>query len=77
MVSHCANPKCGAVFKYLHDGKLFTVEGPEHLPTGNDEFNTRTRSARFFWLCGNCSRAMTIASGPDRTPTLLNLQAAA
>jgi hypothetical protein len=77
MVGTCANPKCGAVFKYLHEGKLFAFEGPEPPAPSNDGFGATTRSTRFFWLCEVCSRAMTIAIGPNRIATLVTIAKAA
>ena len=50
MLSKCANPVCSATFRYLHDGKLFLIQGaPKH-------------SLRYFWLCDSCSRTMTLVT---------------
>jgi hypothetical protein len=57
MLSKCASPSCSTTFRYLREGKLFHVaagsatseQGVTHEP---------------FWLCGDCSGKMTIASGP-------------
>jgi hypothetical protein len=50
MVSKCTNPKCRAVFRYLHEGKLFEFEvrtfdepsgegpGPKHHETRHRVF---------------------------------------
>jgi hypothetical protein len=35
MLSKCANPKCSAAFRYLHDGKLFRMEVPAALASAN------------------------------------------
>lgn len=77
MVRACANPKCGATFRYLHEGKLFVFEGPERPPPNNDGFGAGARSGRFFWLCSVCARAMTIAVGPNCTATLVQISKAA
>jgi hypothetical protein len=77
MVRTCANPKCGAVFKYLHEGKLFAFEGPQPSAAKNDGFSAMTRPTRFFWLCSVCARAMTIAAGSNRGATLVTICKAA
>jgi hypothetical protein len=33
MLSKCANPKCTALFRYLHIGKLFRMEVPAVFAT--------------------------------------------
>ena len=76
MVRGCSNPKCGATFKYLHEGKLFAFESPEHPPPNNEGYGAGGVT-RFFWLCSVCSRAMTIAIGPNRTATLVQIAKAA
>ena len=77
MVKTCANPKCGAAFRYLHEGKLFVFEGPEQPQPNGGEFDRAPRSSRSFWLCNVCSRAMTIAMGPNRIATLVKIAEAA
>ncbi len=56
MVSKCANPACMAPFRYLHEGRIFTVrtEGAEHRPDGADPKVER------YWLCSTCSDRMTL-----------------
>ncbi len=77
MVKTCANPKCGAAFRYLHEGKLFVFKSPEHPPPNGGGFGRAPGSSRFFWLCNVCSHAMTIAVGPNRTATLVQIAKAA
>ena len=77
MLSKCANPACSAQFRYLHDGKVFRVDleeraagrtplrvppgvpvnvaGPQLLTSGG-------RRPEYFWLCGECSRQMTLGA---------------
>lgn len=69
MLSKCANPKCHAVFRYLHEGKLFeshvrpfddpavniSVERPGEIPS---------RKIEFFWLCAECASKMTLILQP-------------
>ena len=56
MVSKCANPACMAPFRYLHEGRIFTVRAhaPEHRADGADPKVER------YWLCSNCSDRMTL-----------------
>lgn len=49
MVSKCANPACLAPFRYLHEGRIFTVRG--HGADLNVER---------YWLCSSCSESMTL-----------------
>jgi hypothetical protein len=56
MVSKCANPSCAARFRYLHEGRLFTVaadSGP-HRMDGADPKVER------YWLCSSCTDRMTL-----------------
>jgi len=56
MVSKCANPTCMAPFRYLHEGRIFTVRanGNEHRPDGADPKVER------YWLCSACCDSMTL-----------------
>ena len=59
MLSKCANPECGEVFRYLHQGKIF------HLPpTLEPQATTAPGSSpplrERFWLCAQCSKRMTL-----------------
>jgi hypothetical protein len=68
MLSKCANPRCTARFRYLHDGKLFRFELPTAFGTVNaDAGNARKPALRteFFWLCSACSSQMTIVYRRD------------
>lgn len=62
MVSKCANPACSATFRYLHEGTLFhvAIESAASEKAGKYETPTLER----FWLCTECSRKMTVVSGP-------------
>lgn len=55
MVSKCANPACNTPFRYLHEGRIFTVR-TDHLRRrdGADP------SVERYWLCSNCSGSMTL-----------------
>jgi hypothetical protein len=62
MLSKCANPACSTPLLYLREGKIFMMEhgtqpqvqseGPVLVRSGN--------RVEHFWLCGPCSREMTI-----------------
>ena len=56
MVSKCANPACMAPFRYLHEGRIFTVgaSGREHRHDGADPKVER------YWLCSSCCDSMTL-----------------
>ena len=60
MMSKCANPACSSAFRYLRDGKLFQV------PFGSIKSSDTTTPAcdEFFWLCGSCSKDLTIVVDP-------------
>jgi hypothetical protein len=63
MLSKCANPKCSAAFRYLHDGKLFRMEVPAALASANQSrarVKKPPQRTEFFWLCGKCSGQMTL-----------------
>jgi hypothetical protein len=51
MVSQCANPDCRRELRYLRDGKIYTFA----MSMGNG-----SKSLQHFWLCGECSKKMTL-----------------
>lgn len=66
MLSKCANPACAAAFHYLHDGKLFQIDvqsGGDWRRSGPQLISGRKplRRIEYFWLCGPCSTALTLA----------------
>jgi hypothetical protein len=56
MLSSCLNPACKASFRYLYDGRIFTVE---RLITSPDGLNTE-RMFEHYWLCGPCGRSLKV-----------------
>ena len=59
MVSKCANPECEATFRYLREGKLFTVP----VSRGQAESVSsaaRARCVEYAWLCPSCSSRLTL-----------------
>ena len=57
MLSKCANPECSEILRYLHEGKIFYL-----APTPDVEILTMLNGKLHerFWLCGRCSRSMTL-----------------
>jgi hypothetical protein len=57
MLSKCVNPSCQATFRYLHEGKLFKLEGsdPRFKTLGIKPVNSE-----YFWLCSDCAVQMTV-----------------
>ncbi len=71
MISHCANPECGAPFHYLRGGRLYRFEVHPLPPDCADIPNaicTRKISAMtvYFWLCEDCSSRMALKFHPRR-----------
>ncbi len=64
MIDKCANPTCAAQFRYLHQGKLFLVDGTrEPVMCCVEETNgVRAVSGRtlVYWLCDACSKTMVV-----------------
>jgi len=69
MVSKCANPRCSARLKYMHQGAVFAVRshstdeywegdaGAFSAPPGNQ--------VECFWLCTHCAREMKVTNGGE------------
>ncbi len=74
MVDKCANPDCAAQFRYLHQGKLFVVEGARKstMRRSVEETNgVRARRTLIYWLCDACSKTMVIAIAPPNSINVL------
>ena len=56
MLSRCLNPACKASFRYLYEGRVFTVE---RLVTSPDGLNTE-RMIEHYWLCGPCCQSLKV-----------------
>jgi hypothetical protein len=69
MISKCANPKCSAVFRYLHEGKLFEFERRSlqelsiAVLSGNRD-EKPLHEIECFWLCDSCASAMALVRDP-------------
>lgn len=62
MLTKCANPECNARFRYLHEGRLFIVDRSDGLQRGPfPELSIgETQRLDYYWLCGTCSRSMSV-----------------
>jgi len=65
MLAKCINPACTAVFRYLHEGRLFRLEADPD-PTSQHNWNSPgLKPGEFYWLCGACSTLMTLHLADD------------
>jgi len=64
MIAKCANPACGAPFRYLREGRIFQVDRDPagHLIVGPFLVSDRglPHHLEHFWLCGSCAPTMTL-----------------
>jgi len=63
VLSKCANPACSAVFRFLHQGRIFSlVRRPrsqsEPPPTSWED--GPSSAVERYWLCDRCARVMTV-----------------
>ncbi len=54
MLGKCTNPSCSASFRYMEEGILFRLETDPALRLSNP------KTPEYYWLCRNCSAAMTL-----------------
>ncbi len=70
MIAKCANPECGAPFRYLREGRIFQVDldPAGHRVVGPFLISDAGLPHRLehFWLCGTCARTLTLAIDPER-----------
>lgn len=72
MLSKCANPACGARFRYLHEGRIFNLpltppsSFVRSAPTGTPE------KIEHFWLCGQCALTLKVVM-ENGTPAVWRL----
>lgn len=82
MLAKCANPICGAHFRYLKQGRIYNVP----IYCVEDTSRSGPKRVEHFWLCSNCCTTLTLTwrdgqavvqaryrlltegSGPDLTP---------
>jgi hypothetical protein len=56
MLNRCLNPGCSSLFRYLYEGRIFTVE---RFSTSADALRT-DREIEHYWLCAVCSKSMKV-----------------
>ena len=56
MLSSCLNAACKTSFRYLYDGRIFSVERLVTSPDGPKS----ERIIEHYWLCGPCSKSMKV-----------------
>ena len=68
MLSKCLNPACNASFRYLYEGRIFTVERMVASPDGLKA----ERKIEHYWLCAPCSKSMKVVveNGVPTTATI-------
>ena len=69
MLHKCANPVCGAQFRYLHQGWLFEVE-IHHVESissgGRGKSWNGNRQVERWWLCELCAACISLQFDPQR-----------
>ena len=60
MVSKCANPECSTPFRYLSQGRLFSLPIERLSPALSIATHT-PRQTEYFWLCDQCAAKLTLA----------------
>jgi len=65
MLSKCANPGCGAPFRYLNEGTVYVAEWCEEgdvcvLTDSAHVAGKRWTRLEMFWLCSPCNRSVTL-----------------
>jgi len=58
LLAKCANSSCFASFRRLDEGKLFQLENAQTV-------GASTNLTEYFWLCQDCSAAMTLRLSQD------------
>lgn len=60
MIARCANPICGAHFRYLNQGRVYNV--PVYAPgtTRETQSTVGPRRVEHFWLCSVCCLTLTL-----------------
>lgn len=71
MLAKCANPECGARFRYLNEGTVYLAEWPNEgdtceLSDSDGLVNHRVGRREMFWLCSTCNRQLTLIADGDR-----------
>jgi hypothetical protein len=75
MLSKCANPGCTALFRYLHQGKLFRLDASSEEPASQST-KKPARRVEYFWLCDECAARVTLHYKSDVGITLESVSTA-
>lgn len=59
MLSKCANPGCSAKFRFLHEGRIFSLVQRPGAGQGAEPVAGNGPLERY-WLCDRCAQAMTL-----------------
>ncbi len=65
MLSKCANPTCRALFRYLHEGKLFVIGPKEVLDWHKPRCSAKSKQIEYAWLCSSCCLHLTIQTDEE------------
>ena len=57
MLSQCLNPACSATFRYMHEGRVFTVE---RTAPSDCLSHPPVRSVERYWLCSGCALMLRV-----------------
>jgi hypothetical protein len=61
MLSKCANPACSESFRYLHQGRIFSLlSGPGYSGVNAVWDHLLESQVERYWLCDSCSQSMTV-----------------
>jgi len=67
MLSKCANPSCSATFRYLGEGRIFTLVPGSESPLLHGVWDHASESiVERYWLCNVCAQTMTVCRLNDR-----------
>jgi hypothetical protein len=66
MLSKCANPACSATFRYLRQGRIFSLlSGPGISGVNAVWDQVLDCQVERYWLCDSCSQTMTVCRVSD------------
>lgn len=65
MLSKCANPNCAAIFRYLHEGKLYVMDRRRSVTAHTWKYARKSGQLEYAWLCSCCSLYLTIEIDED------------
>lgn len=66
MLAKCVNPSCSASFCHLREGRLFRLEAePTLAPPADFSASGLPRQTEYFWMCGSCSKTLTLRLSQD------------